>query len=343
MTSFRACHCCWIDFRIHGGTAFFRAMLTLAMMTFAVTGGSRAADDFQVSRRVDSVLEEARLTGRSVLAVAGYSSCTPCKALKAKLASDSQLAALCSQYSSVVLTIDGDGRSEWQAWQDLTDTKSRSSPQLFIVRADGKVLFADSPSDDLASTLRRALNDSGRALAMDQARQARASVAQANSFAASGDKAIAMVRLAPLLKMETFAEPVVEARTLSETWLQELTKELPKPTDALEPTEAGLRSAIALVGVGQLLGKVAPSIAKDANRQLSVRRKDEQEGKVLALAELIYQASFAASQSTSKGIVRYQKMIDSISSTTSASAIEQTGLSIARERIDSLKALSLKP
>jgi len=88
-------------------------MLTLVMANFALRGGLRAADDIQVSRRVDSVLEDARLTGRSVLAVAGYSSCAPCKALKAKLASDSQLSALCAQYANVALTIDEDGRSEW--------------------------------------------------------------------------------------------------------------------------------------------------------------------------------------------------------------------------------------
>jgi len=343
MTSCRNYHCCWIDFRISGGIGFLGTLVTLAVVNFAVNGGLWAADDFQVSRRLNSVLEDARLTGRSVLAVAGYSSCAPCKALKSKLANDSQLAALCAQYSSVALTIDGDGRTEWLAWQDLTNTKSRSSPQLFIVRADGKVLFADSPSEDLASTLRRALNDSGRALAMDQARQAQASVAQANAIAGSGDKAIAMARLAPILKIETFAKPMVEARALSETWIQELSRDLPKPTDTLEQTEAGLRSAIALVGVGQLLGKVNPSLAKDANRQLAVRRKDEQDGKLLVVAEQIYQASFAASQSSSKGIVRFQKLIDSISSSPSVSSIEQTGLTIAKERIESLKALSTKP
>lgn len=265
-----------------------------------------AAEAAGQSPRVAGVLDEASRTGRTVLAVAGYADCAACRRFKSQLGSQ----PLVAQFALLELTMNGDGWREWKAWQDMTETSGKSSPQVFVIRADGHVLHDGPVPRDLAGFLREQLDQGGQPLSADQAAKLDKTLAAARELATAGDRLGAIRSLAPALAVRSFATPARAVHEYGKTLAAEIRTSIDEAAGRVADSPEGIEAAVALVDANRSFTKLLPDAAKAAAASLaSLKKKPELRG-VLQQAEQLQQADAAARQSAEKGADKYHKLVE---------------------------------
>jgi hypothetical protein len=293
----------------------FTALIALSTCLLAAGGATEAAAP---SPRVEGVLQEAARTGRPVLAVAGYADCAACRRFKQQLATQPLLA----QFALLELTMDGDGWREWKAWQDMTDTNQKSSPQVFVIRADGRVLHDGEVPRDLAGFLRGQLDQGGQPLSADQAAQFDETLAEAQRLAAAGDRAEALRILAPALTVRSFAAPARASHEFRERLGAEIKASIDDATSQVADSEEGVQAAVALVDASKSFSKSLPEAAKAASVAITTLKKKPDLRTVLQQAEQLQQADAAARQSAAKGADKYRKVVEQHAGSAAAAVAE---------------------
>lgn len=285
----------------------FPVLLAAAVAWGGATG--RAADDPpSVSPRVDTLLTEAATTGRAVLAVAGYRDCARCRRLRERLQGEAALQPVVSQFARLDLTMDGPDGAEWRPWQKMTETRSRASPQVFVVRADRKVLHDGEAPDDLGGFLRSMAQAAGTPLTPAQAEQFAALLEQATALAADGDRSGALRKLLPAVKAPSYASAAVAARGFCTSLADEAETAIAAAADTVGDDADGVAAAVELVAIARGFGTVLPDVARDATRQIVALRKNPDVARVLKQAEQIQAADVAARQLPSRARAMYEKI-----------------------------------
>lgn len=290
----------------------------IVMSSWCLLAAGAAAEAAGQSPRVAAVLEEASRTGRTVLAVAGYADCAACRRFKSQLGSQ----PLVAQFVVLELTMNGDGWQEWKAWQDMTDTNGKSSPQVFVVRADGHVLHNGPVPGDLAGFLRGQLDQGGQPLSADQAAKLDKTVAAARELATAGDRLGAMRSLAPALAVRSFAAPARAAHEYGETLATEIRTSIEEAAGRVADSPEGVEAAVALVDANRSLMKLLPEAAKAAAVTLVSLKKKPELRAVLQQAEQLQQADAVARQSAEKGGDKYRRLVEQHPGTAAATVAE---------------------
>ena len=278
----------------------------IALSSWCLLAAAAAAEPAGQSPRVAGVLEEAARTGRTVLAVAGYADCAACRRFKAQLGSQ----PLVAQFAVLELTMNGDGWREWKAWQDMTDTNQKSSPQVFVIRADGRVLHDGPVPQDLGGFLRGQLDQGGQPLSADQAEKVAKALTEARELATAGDRLGALRMLAPALALRSFAAPARTVHDYSETLAAEIRTSIDEAAGGVADSPEGVEAAVALVDASRSYAKLLPEAAKAASVALTSLRKKPELRAVLQQAEQLQQADAAARQSADKGADKYRGLVE---------------------------------
>ena len=281
-------------------------VVRFTVSAWSLLASAAAAEAAGQSPRVTAVLEEASRTGRTVLAVAGYADCAACRRFKSQLGSQ----PLVAQFALLELTMNGDGWREWKAWQEMTETKEKSSPQVFVVRADGRVLHGGPVPRDLAGFLRGQLDQGGQPLSDDQAAMLEKTLTEARELATAGDRFGAMRSLAPALAVRSFAAPARAVHEYGESLAAEIGASIDEAAGRVADSPEGVEAAVALVDANRSFMKLLPEVAKSAAVSLASLKKKTDLRAVLQQAEQLQQADAAARQSAEKGAAKYRRLVE---------------------------------
>lgn len=152
---------------------------------------------------IEQAIAKSKATGRPILAMAGSKTCAPCQALLERLSTDRSIAPLVTQFVPLKVETDGD---HWGEWASKYPHEGSGIPILFVVRADGEMLYGKSGAKngaELPIFLSEQLKGAGRIYSDEQLATIKAAVTESNKALAEGDTWTAVKRMQGLSKLGT--------------------------------------------------------------------------------------------------------------------------------------------
>ena len=279
-----------------------------------VSAVAREDETITISEQIDAVMNRAARLGVPVLAVATTAVCREGPELKRQLAGNPALQPLVARFALVELRMSGDDRWEWKRWQDRFDTRRRNTPQVFVIRADGRMTFSGDPPTDLPGFLREQLDRSGQPIAARQADQFEARLEEAVRLQAEGDLAGALTAVMPAVRIQSFARSVVASVAVRAAVADGLRERLartaePPPAGPEETAAVRLERVEELVAAADDFGALLPDVARTASRQLAEIGRDAAGKETVRQAQLLRRAAVAARRSPDRGQALYRQII----------------------------------
>jgi len=103
--------------------------------------------------------QQMRNTGKPALIIAGHETCVYCRQMSQELASNQEIQPLARQFFVIKVDIES---KDWPILQQAFQFQDQGIPAVFVVRADGKLLYSESGKpNDMGRFLHRMLKDSG--------------------------------------------------------------------------------------------------------------------------------------------------------------------------------------
>lgn len=284
------------------------------VMAAAFMPWSLAADEkITISEQVDAVMNQAARLGMPVLAVASTDSCREAPTLKRQLAGNPALQPLVSRFAVVELRMSGDDKWEWKRWQDRFDTHRRNTPQVFVIRADGRMMYGNDPPADLAGFLREQLDRSGQPIAARQADQFENQLEAASRRQAEGDLAGAVGAVMPAVRMPSFARPVVQSIAFRAAVAEGLLERIRQAAGPAGEEDVSATDRLArveeVVAASEQFVATLPEVARAANKQLADFNRDAVGKETVRQAQLLHRAAVATRRSPDRGHALYRQII----------------------------------
>lgn len=221
-------------------------------------------------------------------------------ALMERLNSDRSLAPLVAQF--VPLKIDSQ-KPEWQAWARQYPHEGRGIPILYIVRADGTKMYAQSnelPDDALGAFLLTHLREAGRILSSSELEAVQKAEATVRAAQEQGDTFSAVKALASLKKIGTpgelgsFATSAVAVDQLAAQLHEQGKAALADAEEKLAGDDA-VAGALALVEVKRIYS-LLPSLKSEVTSAYTQHERDADTKTLLAQAAALDRAKTLASE-----------------------------------------------
>lgn len=223
-------------------------------------------------------------------------------ALMKRLSSDRSIAPMVAQFVPLKITTNG---PQWQKWASKYRHEGRAIPIIYIVRADGKMLYGKSGSlsgNALPQLLLLSMRNAGRVFNNKEMTLLVKAVENAKKAQAEGDtfatvKAISVVKkFGTPGKLNSHAKIAIEADQLVQKLNEEARAALEAAEAKLAEDNNSFEGAIALVEVNRNYSML-PSLKIELSKAMRAHEKDE------SLRDLIKQATFlnrAQTQARSK-------------------------------------------
>lgn len=291
-----------------------RPAALLTVVAVALVPWSLVADEkITISEQVDAVMKQAARLGVPVLAVASTDSCREGPVLKRQLVGNPALQSLVARFAIVELRMSGDAKWDWKRWQDHFDTHRRNTPQLFVIRADGKMTYGDDPPADLAGFLRKQLDVSGQPIAARQADQFEDRLETASRLQAEGDLAGAVGAVMPAVRMPSFARPIVQSVAFRASVAQLLLERIRQATGPSGQEEVSATDRLArveeIVAASEQFIATLPEVSRAANKLLVEMNRDADGRETVRQAQLLHRAAVATRRSPDRGHALYRQII----------------------------------
>ncbi|HET6878833.1 MAG TPA: tetratricopeptide repeat protein [Pirellulales bacterium] len=226
------------------------------------------------------------------------------------MATDIALQPLLAQFVSVHIDSTSD---EWQKWERKFPSKSDSIPIVYLIRADGESLYAQSgslPGPALPQLLAETLTKAGKLLNESQLKKIADGVAKANKSYDEGDVAEAVLQVTRYAGSGSYAEAAVAADALSEKLTEEAKQKIDAADQKLRDETTALEGAIELASVNRFYKKL-PGIMKAVKETSAKYKSDAARREILAQADMIEQAkAFEQQRQPAKAAAVYQQAID---------------------------------
>jgi hypothetical protein len=278
-----------------------------------------ADDKVLISERIDGVINGAARLGVPVLAVASTDSCRDGPVLKRRLANNPSLQPLVARFAIVELRMSGNDKWEWNRWQGHFDIRRRNTPQLFVIRADGRVSFSGDPPAELAGFLRAQLDSSGQPITTRQADQFEARLRSAAQFQEEGNLAGAVGAVMPAVRMPSFARPIVQSVAFRAAVARVLLERIERVGDGPDAgvQDAGRRTSATehlaaveeIVAASEQFVTTLPEVARAASKRLAEISREPDGTETVRNAQLLHRAAFAARTSADRGLALYHQII----------------------------------
>jgi len=270
----------------------------LAGLLFAAVAEADALDD---------ALEQAKKTGKPVLAIAGTKTCGLCVALKEDL-KDPAYAPMLAQF--VPLNLDYGDQAQLQTCiklQEKYKVEGTRIPLVIVIRADGAQLYGkDGAPDSLPDFFRSAIQLGGKILPPAQLEKLAKSVSEAAELKSQGKLPEAVTALAKCLGTGSYAGPAADANKLAEELTKEAGESLKKAEELLSRTDGALDGILMLLA-GQRTYAKLPETAKPFATAMVKHRKNKDLRDPFLQAEALDKARAAASDA--KRATTYYKVV----------------------------------
>ncbi len=249
-------------------------------------------------------------------------------ALKKRLKSDASLRPIVAQF--VPLEIDSSA-PEWSTWSRKFPSEGDTIPKVFIVRADGELLYGKSGApDELGPFLVGFRKQAGAALTAKQAKDLPVALEKAKKAQADGDMALAMREIGKFATVSSYAAVVMEGKKLAAKLLEEAQAELKKAEEQLASSDEALDGAVALLRIIRVY-QPFKDVVKSAGQARAKLQKEKRD--VLTLAE---QLDAAAKLEGTKAFDRATKAYQGIIQRNPDSPAAK----LAQERLEAIEAKS---
>jgi hypothetical protein len=268
-----------------------------------------ADDGSTISPEVDAAMNHAARLGMPVLAVASTDVCREAPLLKRRLAGDPLLQPLVGRFAIVELRMSGADKWTWQRWQDRFNSHRRNTPQLFVIRADGKKIFSGDPPADLAGFLREQLGQSGQPISPRQADLFEDQLEAASRLQKEGNLAGAVGAVMPAARLPSHARPVVQSIAFRAAVAEQLLARIEHEAGEPETGTDRLAAVEVLVAASEEFIATLPDVARAARERLVEIGRDPAGKETVRQAQLLHRAAVAARRPGDRGIALYKQII----------------------------------
>jgi hypothetical protein len=249
-------------------------------------------------------------------------------ALKKRLKSDASLRPIVAQF--VPLEIDSSA-PEWSAWSRKFPSEGATIPKVFIVRADGELLYGKSGTpDELGQFLVAYRKQAGAALTARQAKDLPAALEKSKKAQADGDMPAAMREIGKFAAVNSYAGVVVEGKELAGKMLEEAKEELKKAEEQIASSDEALSGAVALLRIIRVY-QPFKDFVKSAGQARAKLQKENRELLTLA-GQIDAAAKLESTKAFDRATKAYQGIIERNPDTPAAK--------LAQERLDAIEARS---
>lgn len=215
-----------------------------------------------------------------------------------RLEHDRSLARFAGQF--VPLKIVTDGNPQWSKWARKYPIDARGIPRLYVVRADGELLFGavgSLPGDKLPQMMLASLSQAGRMFSEAESQLLEQAVTKSQTALDNGELLTASFALSETLKLgspdqlQSFARPALMASELYETLQAELDSKTQKTTEELSDNDnqEPVDLLLALLEVGAAY-RLFPDLKSKATRITRDLKKNKTYAQTLPQAELLLKA-----------------------------------------------------
>jgi hypothetical protein len=251
--------------------------------------------------------------------------------LEHSLQSQASLQPLVAQF--VPLKVGYTGTGDFGKWARLYPVEGNAIPKVFVVRADGQLLYGKSGAPpSLAGFLQQQLSAAGAILSAAQIDQLGQQVEKAKKLLDEGNVPQAISATMRCMNTRSYAEPAVAASQLFERIVSDGQTAIKRATESLatnEAPEAQLTAVVALTETARLYARL-PDVAKAASVALRDYRKDKNNREVVKQAEAIDSAKDLERKSQGpRALAKYQQIVKDYPDTPAAK--------LAQERIAALE------
>ena len=218
----------------------------------------------------ERAIQIAEVHGQPIFVMVGREGCPNCTVTKKNL-SDQRFQRLLAKYSLVYVNADGPPPDGITA---LKKSPGNMLPFLYVVRADGKALFASSGVVDnkrLAIELQSGVAKAGNRLSLKKSEAIAAVVEEIQDDLSGDDLSISMQavarlkRFGPLGKIPSYAKPALDANALVEGLRKKCTIFLDAFQEKFAEASPGFRDFIDLAQMVRI-SKSMPEIQKRSRR-----------------------------------------------------------------------------
>jgi hypothetical protein len=224
---------------------------------------------------------------------------------------------------------------EWSAWERKFPSEGNAIPIVYIVRADGQVLYGKSGSpDELGKFLVAYRKQAGAALSAKQVKDLTAALEKAKKAQADGDMPLAMREIGKFATINSYAAVAMEGKELAAKMLEDAKEELKKAEEQLASSDEALQGAVSLLRVIRVY-QPFKDLVKSAGQARTRFQKENRE--VLTLAEqLDAAAKLEASKAFDRATRAYQAIIQKNPDSPAAKLAEER-LEAVKEAIEAAK------
>ena len=230
--------------------------------------------------------------------------------MQERLATDLTLQPLLARFVSVHIDSDSDA---WQKWEQKFPSKSDSIPILYVIRADGESLYAQSgslPGLALNQMLTEMLGKSGALLNETQLKKLAEGVAKATQAYERGDVADAVLAATKLSGSGSYAEAALTADALAKKLADEAQQKIKAAEGKLEDESTALAGAVELAAVNRIYKKL-PGVIKAVKETSAKFTIDAEARELFAQAGLLDRAkAFAQQRQTAKAAAAYEQVLE---------------------------------
>jgi tetratricopeptide (TPR) repeat protein len=207
-----------------------------------------------------------------------------------------------AQFVPLELDVEEDS---WQTWAQRFPSEGGGIPIIYIVRADGEVLYNESGAPQgaaLPQLLGGFLQQAGEPISAKQAEKVTQAVTSANQALEAGNVAESVATIAPFAGLRSYARPAVDARALVEKLTEEAKAAIGEAGDQLASETDALNGAVTFARLARVYKRL-PAVLRLVN-DAKKEHKDPALKPLFTQASLIDKAQVFAEQGQAERAVQ---------------------------------------
>jgi tetratricopeptide (TPR) repeat protein len=231
----------------------------LRLLSALVTAGLSVAivQTANAAGRGAELARQMQQTGKPALIIAGNEGCVYCRLMAQELATDRSIQHLVEQY--LVLEINTDS-ADWPRLRDTFQFDESGIPAVFVVRADGELLYSKSGKPtDLAAFLKEYLESAGTILDPERLQSMRRAVTVADRSLKRGDYATLLPIVQEYAGSGSYAQVAQAMDAIQAKLIERVTSEANDAEKQMAARDHVLDAAMSLAELRRILADYEPA------------------------------------------------------------------------------------
>lgn len=263
-------------------------MLRSHMLYIAVSVSVALVQTAEAAGRGAQLAREMRDTGKPALIIAGNEGCIYCRQMAEELATDRSIQSLARQF--LILKVNTES-ADWPQLRATFSFEESGIPAVFVVRADGELLYsASGKPSDLSAFLERQLESAGTILEGEKLRAMQQGLRQADRHLKRRNYAALLPIIQEHAGTGSYARAALAVDAVQEALLAQVTDEVAEAEERVSVREPELQSALTLAELRRALADFEPA-AEIVNTVWTRLSEDEPTAALLEQATILDSAA----------------------------------------------------